>query len=230
MWAWIYGCWHGGRVPPCSRGVVDTASPCPWGAEALQAARKVPSCPAGTMAPGITCKANLNLPPGCLAQGSIPARSVWTPAPSHHPSPLPVCKSCIGLTSVPLIPSHESAHSSWVNTASISSITWVLGIKSSSASVCGATGFSPTPGPLYLLLPCPSSLPALLPAGGTSDAPRLPLLRKNHSQHWGTPWCCWLQFLFMVLVYLLLIASPRKTGGPWGWNLVFLFHPWILII
>lgn len=82
------------------------------GAEALQAARKVPSCPAGTMAPGIACKANLNLPPGCLAQGSIPARSVWTPAPSHHPSPLPVCKSCIGLTSLPLIPSHESAHSS----------------------------------------------------------------------------------------------------------------------
>lgn len=83
------------------------ASPCPWGAEALQA-RKALSCPVGTEAPGITCKPNLNLPPGCLAQGSILASSVWIPAPS----PLPVCKSCTGLTSLPLIPSHESVHSS----------------------------------------------------------------------------------------------------------------------
>lgn len=42
----------------------------------------------------------------------------------------------------------------------ISSVTWVLGIKSSSTSVCGATGFSPTPGPLHLLLPCPRLPPS----------------------------------------------------------------------
>ena len=65
------------------------ASPCPWGAETLQAVRKVPSCPAGTEAPGITCKANLNLPPGRPAQGSILAGSVCAVKSGHQPHHIP---------------------------------------------------------------------------------------------------------------------------------------------
>lgn len=65
------------------------ASPCPWGAETLQAARKVPYCPVGTEAPGITCKANLNLPPGFPAQGSILVGSVSAVRSGHQPHHIP---------------------------------------------------------------------------------------------------------------------------------------------